>query len=414
MRLSFVHRHIRRLAAFGASLGVSTLVGLAAIPTIIATVGAQMWGVVALGQSLALLLGVLVSFGWGITGPAVVAGMQPAERPQMFLNSFVSRLYLYIFALPIVAAITLLTASTSPLVVGTACVTYLVPFLGAAWYFVGEGKPRRLFLLDTVPVAAGTLIGLVALAVSRNIYTYLVCQLLMNCLAVTLSIRAVTRDGHRQVAFDAHPGRAIKRLGGQRHGVITAATSSLYVNTPLIVLSVTAPAGVPLYALADRFFKYGLTALGPVIQVLQGSIPDPDAAIQNSRIRTTARFAPLVGLAAVVAAASLMPWAAALLSAGEIPLGFSMSVPMSIVLGGVAVSQAIGLACLIPIGEGRALLTSTVLGAVLGIPLILFGAAHFGATGVAWAVASSEVVVASYQLIVVWRYLRRTDSTPRP
>jgi hypothetical protein len=387
-------------------VGLSTLVGLAAIPTIIATVGAGVWGVIALGQSLAFLLGVLVSFGWGTTGPATVAAMRPAERPQMFMDSFVSRSYLFIAALPFVAAIALLTASSEPGIVAMACVTYLVPFLGGAWYFVGEGAPRRLFLLDTVPIAAGTLIGLVALVVTRDVYAFLSCQLLLNGLAVALSVRAVVKGGQRTVVVDRHPGRAIRRLGGQRHGVITAATSSLYVNTPLLVLSITAPAGIPLYALADRFFKYGLTALGPVIQVLQGSIPDPDPVVRNARVRLTARFAPLAGVLVAGIAALLMPWAGRILSSGEIGIGFSMSIPMSIVFGGVAVSQAIGLACLIPIGQGRALVSSTVIGAIVGIPLILLGSVHAGAVGVAWAVAASEVVVASYQLVVVWRHLR--------
>lgn len=381
--------------------------GLIAIPVVIATVGATVWGVIALGQSLALLLGVVVSFGWGTTGPAVVAGLPPDERPQMFMNSFVSRLYLFLAALLVVILITFLTSSVSSSIVALACTTYLIPFLGAAWYFIGDGQPRKLFFMDTIPIASGTVLGLGALLVTQDAHAYLLCQLLMNCLAVVVSLRTVTTGGPSPVVVDAHPGRAIRRLSGQRHGVITAATSSLYVNTPLIVLSFAAPAGIPLYALADRFFKYGLTALGPVIQVLQGSIPNPDALIRNRRIQLTARYAPLAGLLSAVVAASLMPWAGDVLSSGQIRITFAMSTPMAVVFGSVAVSQAIGLACLIPIGKGQSLVASTVLGAVLGTPLILVGAYTHGAVGVAWAVAVSELVVATYQLIVVRRFLSR-------
>ncbi|MHA7191141.1 hypothetical protein ACX80N_12725 [Arthrobacter sp. MDT2-16] len=388
---------------------MSTLVGLISIPTIIATVGAGTWGIIALGQSLALLMGVLVSFGWGTTGPAVVAGLPAADRPQMFVNSFVSRIYLFLAALPITALIIAFTAETTWSVVALASVTYLVPFLGAAWYFIGEGKPRKLFLMDTVPISAGTLLGLAALLVTRDAHFFLLCQLLMNCLAVVLSVRTISREEPEAVVVDPHPGRAIRRLGGQRHGVITAATSSLYVNTPLIVLSVAAPGGIPLYALADRFFKYGLTALGPVIQVLQGSIPSPDSRVRNRRVRSTVRWAPIAGLAAAVVAAAVMPWAGTVLSSGQIPIPFGMSLPMALVFGSVAVSQAIGLACLIPIGKGRSLVNSTVLGALLGTPLILVGAYLLGPIGVAWAVAFSEAVVAGYQIVVVRRYLAEND-----
>jgi O-antigen/teichoic acid export membrane protein len=404
---------LKRLGAFGVSVVVSTLVGLIAIPTVIALAGADVWGVLAVAQSIALLLGVLVSFGWGTTGPALVASLPAAERPQFFGDSLVSRLYLFGAALPLVAVVAFLTAGDNVLLTAFACVAYLMPFLGAAWFFVGDGQPLRLLLLDTVPVAVGTLVGLAALYATGEILAYLTCQFVFNVVSVAVSARRILRRTAVPVVLDLHLGRALRRLGGQRHGVITAATSSLYVNTPLIVLSALAPQGVPVYALADRFFKYGLTVLGPVVQVLQGSIPHPDPQIRDARVRATARFAPLGGLIVAGAAAVAIPPASRLFSFGEIAIDYHLSVPVALIFGGVATSQAIGLACLIPIGRGRSLATSTVLGALLGIPLILLGATQSGAVGVAWAVALSEIAVATYQLLVVAAALRDRPSPAR-
>ena len=122
-----------------------------------------------------------------------------------------------------------------------------------------------------------------------------------------------------------------------------------------------------------------------------------------------ARLAPFAAVLAALALALCIPWASGLLSHGAIVVGFDLSVPMGVVFGAVAVSQVVGLACLIPIGEGKALAVSTVLGAAIGIPLIIAGALTIGVSAVAWAVAVSELAVATYQLRVVFSYFRRAD-----
>lgn len=402
-----VLRHARRLGGFAASVGITTLVGVFAIPVVIAYAGQETWGIIAVGQSIALLFGVLVSFGWGTIGPAMVAGMPAAGRPQMFFDSLVSRLYLFLLAFPLVLLTVVLVASDDIGVSFTAGVTYLVPFLGASWYFVGDGRPGRLLVFDTLPGTVGTVLGLVGLMLTGNVYVYLFSQMALNLAGVCASALLIRRSAATRPRIDPNLRRAAARLAGQRHGVITAATSSLYVNTPLLVISTVIPAARPLYAMADKFFRYGLTAVGPVVQVLQGSIADPDRTVQDRRIRSAALLAPFVSIAGAAVMALCIPWASRLLSQGAIAVDFSLAIPMGVVFGAVTISQIVGLACLIPIGEGKALASSTVLGAAIGIPLIVAGALTIGVEGVAWAVAVSEIAVAAYQLVVVRRYFRR-------
>lgn len=408
-----VLRHVRRFGAFGASVGITTLVGVFAIPIVIGNAGQETWGIIAVGQSIALLFGVLVSFGWGTTGPAMVAGMPAPERPQMFFDSLVSRLYLFILALPLVALTVLLVASDDVAVSFTAGVTYLVPFLGASWYFVGDARPGRLLVFDTLPVTLGTVLGLVGLMLTGNVFVYLFSQLALSVIGVCASALLIRRSADEAPRVDLNLRRAAARLAGQRHGVITAATSSLYVNTPLLVISTVIPAGRPLFAMADKFFRYGLTAVGPLVQVLQGSIADPVPAVQDRRIRVATRLAPAVAIAGAAVMALCIPWASRLLSSGEIAVGYGLAIPMGIVFGAVTISQIVGLACLIPIGEGKALASSTVLGAGIGIPLIIVGSLTVGVDGVAWALAASEITVAVYQLAVVRRYFRRRQAEPK-
>ena len=50
--------------------------------------------------------------------------------------------------------------------------------------------------------------------------------------------------------------------------------SSLYVSLPLVTVQALIPAQVPVYAMADRLFKFGSLALAPVQQFLQGWVPE--------------------------------------------------------------------------------------------------------------------------------------------
>lgn len=399
--------HLRRLGAFGASVVITTVVGVLAIPVVIANTGDKTWGVIALGQSTALLFGVLVSFGWGTTGPAMVAGMPAERRPQMYMDSLVSRLYLFCAAAPVAALVVWLIAHYDKPVAVLACMAYLLPFLGASWFFVGDARPGRLLFFDTLPVTLGTVFGLIGLTVTGNVYVYLWIQLALNLAAVVVSGVLIRTRSAVAPSFNFNLRSAARRLQGQRHAVVTAATSSLYVSTPLMVVAAILPGSLSLYAMSEKFFKYGLTAVGPVVQVLQGSIASPDKARQNARVLLAAKLAPFAAALGAVVMALCIPWASRLLSQGEIQVGFDLSVPMGVVFGAVAVSQVVGLACLIPIGEGKALAASTVLGAAIGIPLICAGALTVGVSAVAWAVAVSELAVAVYQLRVVFSHFRR-------
>jgi O-antigen/teichoic acid export membrane protein len=104
--------------------------------------------------------------------------------------------------------------------------------------------------------------------------------------------------------------------------------------------------------------------------------------------------------------ALLGPFAAEVLIKDPIPFGFDLSTPIGVGFAAVALSQVLGLACLVTIGRARELARSTVVGALAGTPMIVLGALNFGVVGVAWAVALSEALVAGYQFLVLRRYLR--------
>lgn len=403
---------LKRLASFALTVGASTVIGILAIPVIISKAGADLWGVQATVQAGAAMFGVAVAFGWGTTGAGIVASSPASLRPQLFVDSLVSRVYLYLLTLPMmVLVLTAMNPAHFDLVVAGS-IAYLLPFLGASWYFVGEARPARLFRLDALPQLLGVVAGLLVILQTGRLVDVLAVQAVFNLLAVVVSTIAICRGAAEAPKLSLSPSAAFRRLGSQRHGVITAATGSLYVNLPLLVVYTVLPASLPVYALGDKLFKYALAAFSPVLQFIQGWIPEGGPESLRHRISRSAQVAPVIGLAGAVAIAVLGPLVAGPLSQGKVPLDLSVSLPFGVIFFAVAWSQVVGLACLVPINRTKALAVSTVLGAIAGTPLIFAGALMVGLLGVAWAVAISELVVVGYQLTVLRSYLSsRTAAT---
>lgn len=397
-----------RLGAFVMTTGMSSIISLIAVPIIISRTGNFQWGVQASIQSAAQLFGVLVAFGWGTTGAAQVATTPEVDRSQFFVDSLVSRLYLAILAYPVMVLVMgLLNPAFLPLVfVGSAA--YLMPFLGASWYFIGEAKPSRLFRFDALPQTTGLAVSVLTMIITHSLVATVATQLIFNTCGVALSAVVVVRTTTTPVRFDWSISSAFRRLKGQRHAVETSAASSLYVSTPLLVLNAFHPSAMSLYAMGDKLFHFGLTIFAPVLQFIQGWMPEGGTEDNLAyRIRQAIRFTPLISFTGAVCIFGFGPLAARLLSASQINFGYDMSLPFALVFFAVSITQILGLACLVQLQRTKSLASSTMVGALAGVPLVVLGTWFFSAHGVAWALVISEFAVLAYQAAAVSRELRR-------
>lgn len=402
---------LKRLAIFALTTGVGSLAGLIAVPVIIAGAGQYEWGIQASVQSAAGLFGVLVAFGWGTTGAAEVSVLDPALRPQWYANSLVSRLYLFCAVYPVmVVVMSLLNPHYIPLVL-VASAAYLMPSLGASWFFVGDARPSRLFRCDALPQVIGTAVSVVVMLVSHSLVATMATQFVFNLSAPLISAHVIFSDSATPVRLDWRLASTRGRLVEQRHAVATSAASSLYVSTPLLVLNLLHPGSMALYAMGDKLFRFALTAFAPILQFVQGWIPEGGPVTMLHRVRQAARLTPLISLVGAVCVVALGPFAAGILSASRIDFGYTMALPFAVVFFAVSITQVIGLACLVQLGRTRDLARSTVLGALAGVPLIVIGAWLDAAHGVAWALAVSEIVVLAYQLTVLVHALRAAATT---
>ncbi|MFE7846077.1 hypothetical protein ACFUTX_12900 [Microbacterium sp. NPDC057407] len=384
------------------------VVGVLAIPVLIGAAGEDAWGQLAVVQVLAGVFGVIVAFGWGATGPSMVAGARPEDRPGIFRESFSARLTLYAVAAPTMIVIALLLTRGDVAVSALGTIAYLLPYVASPWYFVGQARPDRLFLLNTLPSVIGTVLGMLAAWLTSTIGAFLLVQALGYVVAIVLE--------RRHILLSATPGPAepyriatiLRLLATQRHAVTSSLVSSLYVSLPLVTVQALLPALTPVYAMADRLFKFGSLALAPVQQFLQGWVPEDGPA----RIRARSERAVVVGLGFGVVGgaliATLSPLASQVLSGGAVLVPFSLSVALGTAFVFVAGSAIAGYACLILLGQVRHVAIASILAAAIGAPLIVASALAGSLELIAWSVAVSELVVTVYQLVILRRTLART------
>lgn len=400
-----VRRGVGRLSGFTVSVLIVTLLGVVSIPLLMASVGKEAWGVLALVQAVSQYGGILVAFGWGAVGAATVAGIPRDRRPAFFRRSLRARLVLYAIVLPLLALLLSVLTRGDLLISVLGAAVYLLPYLGAGWYFTGEGRPKRLLLFDTLPAVVGAVLGLVGTWVTGQLWMYLAFQGVGYLAAVTVSAAVVQRSPQEPGFEDRTPLKEL--LLSQRHAVSATLVSGLYVTLPMIAVQIFLPKQLDTYALADRLFKYASVAFLPIQQFFQSWVPVDDAG-RPRRMRIATIAALGIGVIAGALIATLSPWASTLLSVGENMVPLSISLPLGIAFVGIATAAVVGYACLVSLGRVRALAVSTLIGAVVGSPLIILFAIQGSVPAVAWAVAISELCVAGYLVIELRRALKES------
>ena len=203
---------LRRFGGFATSLVFSTAINLLAIPFVISTLGKDIWGELALAQATAAIFGIAVAFGWGTVGAALVASLPAAKRPQMFLDSLVTRVYLFILAAPLMFSVMLLVANIDPWVAALGSVSYILPFVGASWFFIGQAKPWRLFLFDVLPQGLGTVAGVVLIQFDPEPVVFVLSLLIFNLLAVVCGAVGALSGATHPLKADFRVLAAVGRL----------------------------------------------------------------------------------------------------------------------------------------------------------------------------------------------------------
>jgi hypothetical protein len=376
----------RRLGLFGASVLLNGAISLITIPIVIAVAGADPWASMATGQSIGNSIGVLVAFGWGLTGPATIAMASVDRRPGLFLDSLFARGALLLPLILIQALVTVAIVPHAKFVAFVAGLAMTLAGVSANWYFTGESRPGRFLLLDTVPRVLGTVVGLLLVVLTDELLFFALAQLAGSLLALGVSSYVIFRGQELDFREAARWRNVVARLREQRHGVVATGLQAGLTPAILAVVAVAAPPSLPLFVLADRLSKFVGMATSPLIQVFQGWVPAARGAELLRRINLSARVTVALGILAAVTYAALLPLFSELLTHGQVKVDTSSAIAFGIVASSWVISPYLTNVALMAVGRLRVIAFS----AAVGVPLtlvLLASAELFGLAGLApWAI----------------------------
>lgn len=409
MRRFFRHELLRRSALFSLSIVASTVVGVFSLPVLITAVGATPWGHLVVMQAVTQFASVVIAFGWGATGPSMVSALVPTERKSVYFQSLQVRGALFLIVLPFAVWLCCTLTGESLLNAFLAFCTYGLSGLGAAWYFVGTNRPIALFLLDALPAILGQIVGLVAVSVTRELTAYLIWTALFAFAgAIAAAVYVLTRqnDGPTSLKATAQWGTV---LHSQSAGVLSTVSASMWTSAPTVLVQAFAPSAVPVFAMVDRLMKYGVLALAPVLQAVQGWVPESGRESVAARAVTGLKVAAGVGVLGGATLACLSTPVSSLLSVGQAVVPWSLGVIAGVAFAFECLAQVAGLSGLVALGGARELAVSSIASALVGIPLIAALVLWLGLYGAVLGILVVGVSLAAYRVGYVLRYAARYE-----
>jgi len=370
-----------QLLGFGLSVVLLALVALAAIPAMVSASGQAAWGAIVLGQSIGGIGAVVVGYGWGLFGPARVAAAAPTVRRTEYFEAVFAQLVLTLPTCVITASLAFALAPSWRTFAAVGAVSATSIGLTANWYFVGVARPYALLVLETVPRAAGTVVGIILMYLGESAVAGPAGMLAGMLAGVTVSTTWVyvstAREGAQRVRL--RPLRTILAL--HRNGVTSNLGLALYRAAPIMIVSVVAPAVQPAFALADKVQAQVNVALAPGATVLQGWVPRAVGQARAQRARYAVAFAAVFALVLGAGTAVVSPVLTRWLGNGEIRLSWAVLLLMSACISVNFFQRVVEGAALAPFDGLGVVARAVIVSSILGLPLVALGAAFHGTVG---------------------------------
>lgn len=401
-----MHSKARKGAWYLAPTALNGVVALGAIPLLIANVGVENWASIALGQSVGLIASVMVSMGWPVVGPAVIASSSRIAQERHMRVSFISRLLIAAPLIGLMAVSALVVPGLwNSLVTGTAIATCLMG-LTSAWYYLGLDRPIALFLSDSLTRSGGTVLGLILTVMTSDPLFFVAGILSGNILAAILPLLFARSRRGRQPRI--HPRIRPRELF--KNSTKGAAVNFSYVLLSTLAMPIVGALSAEIliaYALYDKLQKQFSTLLLPVAQMIVGRLAKSRDASDIAIISASSRRAVVVaGLVAALFCIPIAPTAAAMISLGSVQMQFLDSVLFACLVGAGFISQALPVAVLAPLkGLGYATLANVV-GLLVMVPSVMYGGRLLGTTGILLASSLAFLVVVFLLNFGVHRRLR--------
>ncbi len=369
----------------GYGIGMIALAGvsLVMIPTMVTTSGPEAWSSAAIGQAVGAIGATVIGYGWGLTGPAMIATQEPDRWRACYLESL--RLKLSI-SLPVITTASLISAWTAPANLSFAvagCISASMVGLSTEWFYVGINRPFWMFVLETLPRVLGGLAAIATMSLGwLGADRALLIQAAGVLAGVCISTFAIYRITSPWASRERGPRAPIfELLKRHRAGVVSQSMASFYNAAPIAVVGSLSPGSLPVFAVMDKALKQIITVMQPGVTAIQGLTPNADSSrrlknVRESLLLSAAVSALLIALVVSVGGAFL-----AWLSAGMIEFSLGLVALLSINCGLLLFDSFLSRGILSAIGRSDTIARVTTVGVVLGLTSVAFLTPHFGAYG---------------------------------
>lgn len=394
--------------AFFPMLGAAT--PLLALPAVSNEFGATGWASIAVGQSVGAAASVAVELGWGLTGPQAVAASDRTRAARLFAASLKSRGAVVLGVIPLAVLAVLILAPAHLVAASLAAAAMALSGLTANWYYLGLGRPSRIFWTDALPRLVTVLCGVISISYLGAPLAVFALWLVVGYLSSPVIAAMIERP--RREDFE-HAERVIDVLRRQRVALAGRGLSAVYIGLPVALVQAWTPAAVPAFAAAERLMRMGLLVLQSVPNSLQRAIGL--ASKESERLRPVARKVLAVQMCLGALAGSVcalaLPRGVELIFSGEVVISNGAAQATGAIVMLTCISRATGM---ILVARSRVgwVTASAATAAVSAVSLLAVLPGEFGPTGALVSLAAAESMALAVQVVGLAKPGKRTG--PRP
>jgi O-antigen/teichoic acid export membrane protein len=394
---------VRRIIAFAVPAAVALLPPVVMLPVLARQSTTAEWAAVAIGQSVGAVAALLVNLGWSLDGPSEAARFDPGRAARAYLDSLAMRAK----AAALVVGPTILVAVAiappgSRLIAASVAMAWLLAGLSSAWYCIGRGRAGWLIRYEVIPAAIATIVAAAGLYAGLSILIYPLLVGAAWAWGVAQSSRAI-------VGASPSSGGGTPSSRSWRTRLVPTLTElaggSYSSGTVALVATAGSVGAVSHYSSGSRLYQMGLVAVIVLSQALQGWVAEVTGT-DRRRVRAALTLHLAVGIAGATTLVALGPLVTRVAFSQELAIDRELACAFAAAFFFVALNTCLGRHVLVPEGRVRIVMTSTVVGAVIGVPLTLVLVASLGAVGGGIALAVSEAVVLGVQVPASLAYLR--------
>lgn len=379
---------------------------LLTIPALVGAVGAEAWGQIAVAQAIGAVAAVVVSLGWGVTGPSSVARRRTKLGQAMTLKSASAGRMLVVFPIAIVGGIA--TASAFRGIGALAALGFLgVALLGLSntWFFVGANSPVAYLMLETLPRVTFSGAGLVAIWGFREPLVGLFLIMTGPVVAFVATYIVVVRSHGLRVRLYSARRERLTATAKQLHGLTLQLAQAVTTQAPIILLAAANPQVLPLFAAVDKLQKQLITAAVPI-----GSLPLSKLRnIEYREARTQATAARgywilvAIAVAGAIVVAGVSPTLIWWLTVGHITLTTTMAALVGVVVSMTFLTVLVPPMCLAPRNRIQYASWGGLAALVMLFTLVWPASVLLGAVGAQLSMVASLGVSLVYQTVGVMR-----------